>query len=129
MYARLLGSFFCIRRRMILVAELFNPSHGVCWGCWAGHAGVRPVCDGRVSSTGRFIATARWDYPAAGFVIGVKRGTPLDRQRISPPNPESRKKTGCHWRVWREVIGQRGGAGDAVTSVGICDFQGRAAGV
>jgi membrane-bound ClpP family serine protease len=112
---------------VILVAELFIPSHGI-----LGLAGLATLAYAlyatfAISSTAGFIATAAMVIILpVGFVVGVKtwHSTPIGK-RISPPHPELKEEDRLPLENLRGVVGQRGRAVTLLRPVGICDFQGR----
>ncbi len=112
---------------VILVAELFIPSHGVLGLVGLGVLAFALYATFAVSSTAGVVATAAMVVILPiGFVIGVKRwhSTPIGK-RISPPNPELKEEDRLPLASLREVIGQRGRAVTLLRPVGICDFRGR----
>ncbi len=112
---------------VILVAELFIPSHGVFGLVGLAILTYALYATFAISSTAGFIATAAMVVILpVSFVIAIKtwHSTPIGK-RISPPNPELKEEDRLPLATLRDVVGQRGRAVTLLRPVGTCDFQGR----
>ncbi len=112
---------------VILVAEIFIPSHGVLSLVAFGILGFAVYETFLISGVLGLISLSALVVlipTSVLFVVKTWHRTPIGK-RICPPNPQLGEKDRMPVENLRAVIGQRGRTVTLLRPVGTCDFQGR----